>query len=119
MAEMLALQADLVELQADLQRRQAALGSVLSEQDLYVPPSLMEVPDAAPEHPEPSTELPIYGAHGYRVWPVNGHWVSLRAPECEYMRAAVKRTYGFTSNEVFYERQVRVDGELKVVDVPV
>lgn len=100
-------------------QKRAAMAEILSNQEIYMPKSLMEKESGPPAPPTPSQEAPIWGNDGYRCFPVNGAWLSLRGddPFCAALRDQFKSTYKLSS-KIFWERQVTDEkGETKIIIV--
>jgi len=81
------------------------LAKILRSQDIFIPDSLVEekVVDQGP--PESSAECPCWSREGYRLWPVNGGWLTVRGEHNGHLRALLRKQFGFEDDRPFYLRK--------------
>jgi len=92
------------------------LARMMVDQNIYVPPALLKKPPEE-QPPEKAPEAPCFGNNGYRIFPLNGSWFSVRHPMNKYHRDELIKQ-GVAESE-FYLKIVKDElGNISVKSVP-
>lgn len=95
------------------QHDQMVIADYLRQQSIFIPETVAQGTPAQKKQPPCNSDAPVFGAHGYRLFPFNGGWHSFRQPVHAKFREILKGHYGFDDNEFF----LRFDSETKEVKV--
>lgn len=106
---------------ADAEERRRAQAEIIESQGFYMPDSLTKKDDAPVPPPEPQQELTSFGTNGYRVFPINGGFFSLRDHEDQWqekIREQFVNQYSI-ERQMFWERRTKdANGKWVIAVVP-
>lgn len=112
--------AALMEELAEERRLRAQMAQLLQAQKIYMTDDMKDEDDEPDGPPEPKQDPPIWGHDGYRIFPVNGTWMSLRGDDvfCDAIREEFRDRYSL-KRDIFWEQRSRnKEGKWEIKVVP-